>query len=327
LNFTRTIDRALVHRDALGEVFLTDTVSTAEDHYLAAAQLPRSHAYYGDRLLRPAMYDSMLLLEACRQATLAAAHRHYGVPTDHKFIITAHQIHLTHPQMAVIGSGPCELTMDVAITDRREREGRVTGLDHQLTLFVAGTEIGYATMGMRYKSPESYQRLRLSGRDGTPPPSSAAYAQPGFGTSADPAAVGRGKSSNVIVEKLATTGAGATAELRIPAEHPSMFDHPQDHLPGMVLSEAARQMSVTAITEHCHLSPTKTFLSDLTADFNRFGELDANTRLEATVSKDRSAKTANITVDVGITQNGEPIAELRLIIGTLGQLHDLDTDA
>lgn len=72
LTYTRTVDRALVHRDSLGEVFLTDLRPLGDTCYAAAAQLPRSHAYYGDHLLRPSAYDPVLLLEACRQSCLVA---------------------------------------------------------------------------------------------------------------------------------------------------------------------------------------------------------------------------------------------------------------
>ena len=46
LSFAFTVDRSLVHRDSLGEVFVTDLRKYGDDaHYAAAAQLPRSHAY------------------------------------------------------------------------------------------------------------------------------------------------------------------------------------------------------------------------------------------------------------------------------------------
>lgn len=68
LSYSRTVDRTLVHRDSLGEVFLTDLQPLGTASYVAAAQLPRSHAYYGDHLLSPNVYDPVLLLEACRRA-------------------------------------------------------------------------------------------------------------------------------------------------------------------------------------------------------------------------------------------------------------------
>nr|MDT0665959.1 hypothetical protein [Micromonospora sp. DSM 115978] len=46
LTYQRTVDRSLVHRRALTEVFLTDTRALAADRYVTGAQLPALHAYY-----------------------------------------------------------------------------------------------------------------------------------------------------------------------------------------------------------------------------------------------------------------------------------------
>ncbi len=70
--------------------------------------------------------------------------------------------------------------------------------------------------------------------------------------------------------------------MRVPTTHPSMFDHPQDHLPGMVITEAARQLALyTALHTHA-LSPTRTLPTDLDVTFTRFGELEQDTQLTAT---------------------------------------------
>lgn len=322
LRFARTVDRDLVHRDALGEVFLTDTRVIGGDRYLAAAQLPRSHAHYGDHLLRPSMYDPMLLLEVSRQATLAAAHLYFGVPPEFKFIITDHRIRLSRPGLLFVRSVPGELTADVVLTDRRERQGQVTGLDHQLTLSVGGIEVGQAALGMRYKSPESYLRLRAANRDGAVPASSATCSPPGSGVQVAPSAVGRLDQANVVLHELRDTPSGATAVLRLPTDNPSMFDHPQDHLPGMVLTEAARQLAIATVTEHFHLAPAKTFLTDVSAVFTQFGELDVPTELEATVGTWRP-DTPGVGVDVVVTQNGRSITELRTTVGTVSRPRDV----
>src|SRR5882757_5487649 len=72
----RTIDRALVHRSSLSEVFVTAVVPDPRGGSLAAAQLPRSHAYWGDHSLTPVCHDPVLVLEVCRQAARAASHLH-----------------------------------------------------------------------------------------------------------------------------------------------------------------------------------------------------------------------------------------------------------
>ncbi|MFI9270682.1 ScbA/BarX family gamma-butyrolactone biosynthesis protein [Kitasatospora sp. NPDC052896] len=288
LSYARTVDRYLVHRESLGEVFLTDLQPIDRDSYAAAAQLPRSHAYYGDHLLRPNTYDPVLLLEACRQATLAGAHLFFEVPADHKFILTHLSVSLTQPRWITVGQSPFPLAMRVTVVDRKEREGRVTGVDSAIELSMDGTVLGRATVGLRFKTPTSYLSLRLNNRDGVALPSSAAHPPRLLGTPVAPHLVGRANPDNVVLVDAHTDGDTARARLRIPADHPSMFDHAQDHLPGMVLAEAARQLALLTVLDARGVSAVKAFPTALEVIFSSFGELEEDTTLTAELG-DRSA--------------------------------------
>ncbi|WP_405577978.1 ScbA/BarX family gamma-butyrolactone biosynthesis protein [Streptomyces sp. NBC_01190] len=324
LSYARTVDRDLVHRDSLGEVFLTDLKATGPtgpaDHreaYAAAAQLPRSHAYYGDHLLRPVAYDPVLLLETCRQATLAGAHEFYGVPRDHRFILTHLRINLVRPEGAVVGAAPCQLSLRVRVSAYRHREGRTTGLDHEVGLYVRGMRIGSALVGLRFKSPDDYLRLRLGNRDGKPLPSSAALVDRFQGATVDPYRVGRANQGNVVLADCEVTNGVGRAALLTPAGHPSMFDHPQDHLPGMVIAEGARQLALLTALETLGSSPSRTPLTGLSVVFNRFGELDKPTELRCDVPRDP------LPAGVAWTQGGpldpDDTTEGQLVHGTCGQ--------
>ena len=320
LSYMRTVDRGLVHRDSLGEVFLTDLAALDAGSYAVAAQLPRSHAYYGDHLLRPSTYDPVLLLEASRQAGLAGAHQFFGVPADHKFILTHLRIHLEHPERIVVGPAPFPLTMLVRVADRKIREGVTTGVDSEVELSVNGVVIGRASVGLRFRSPSSYLSLRLGNRNGQELPSSATHACPVIGTPVAPHLVGRTNPDNVVLVDASAQGNTARATLRTPTGHPSMFDHPQDHLPGMVITEGARQLALFAALDTRGMSSAKTFPTDLDVVFTRFGELEQETVLTASVGEQRriDANHAGIYytqggvmeldgVDTGSTVNQLPV--------------------
>ncbi|MFF6790340.1 hypothetical protein ACVW0K_003744 [Streptomyces filamentosus] len=281
LDYTRTVDRLLVHRDALGEVFLTDLRQTGENTYLAGAQLPRSHAYYGDHLNRPLSYDPLLILEACRQAGLAGAHRFYGVAPDNKFILTHLRLHISHPQQVTVGSAPLPLAIETLIVSRKERDGRVTGLDYEFTLVSGGIRVGTAALGLRFKTPGGYLTLRLNNRGGLALPSSATSPQAVPGTLVPAHLVGRANPDNVVLVEPAVTSSSASALLRVPTGHPSLFDHPQDHLPGMVIAEGARQLALFAALELHGMSASKTLVTGVDVLFTRFGELEDETVLTA----------------------------------------------
>ncbi|OIJ88646.1 hypothetical protein BIV25_36380 [Streptomyces sp. MUSC 14] len=337
LDYSRTVDRLLVHRDALGEVFLTDLRRIDEDTYAAGAQLPRSHAYYGDHLLRPGCYDPLLILEACRQATLAGAHRFFGVPSDNKFILTHLDLRLDHPRMVVVGTSPFSLAFRVRIADRKEREGRVTGLDYELDLIADGTVIGQAAIGLRFKTPMGYLTLRLNNRDGFALPSSATYPVSTPGTPVAPHLVGRANPENVVLVDAAVTDNTAQALLRIPARHASLFDHPQDHLPGMVIAEGARQLALLAAFDVEGLSTFKTIVTEMHVRFTRFGELEDDTVLTAWVDHPRetagavtlytlggtlppqgeTAPPSQLPVRVEATQKGEPLCVFSFVLARM----------
>lgn len=63
-------------------------------------------------------------------------------------------------------------------------------------------------------------------------------------------------------------------QLRLDTRHPVLFDHMVDHVPGMVLLEAARQ-AATATLGHASLPLA------VTSQFQRYVELDAPCLIEA----------------------------------------------
>src|SRR5262245_14025929 len=81
LSYERTVERSLVHRAAISEVFLTDLQAVHERRFLAAAQLPLTHGYYSDHLQPAPSFDPVLILEASRQAGIGGATL-LGLPKD-----------------------------------------------------------------------------------------------------------------------------------------------------------------------------------------------------------------------------------------------------
>lgn len=287
LSSSRTIDRQLVHRDSLAEIFLTGIAGVTEASYAAAAMLPRSHAYYGDHPDAPQLFDPILLLEVCRQAGLAAAHALFGIPNDWKFILTHQTIEITDCRALAVGPAACRVDIVATVTGKRVSGGQVTGVDSVMVVHAAGQPLASATIGLRFKSPASYLSLRMRNRSGAALPSTAQLALAGAGPGlpapdlAGPvtALVGRADPRNVIVDPLPSSPGAARTALRIPAAHPSLFDHPQDHLPGMVLTEAARQ---TAMIAARGARARRLLLpAAVRATYAQFGELEPQTVLEA----------------------------------------------
>ncbi|MFJ5925400.1 AfsA-related hotdog domain-containing protein [Kitasatospora sp. NPDC092948] len=277
LRFDRTVDRRLLHRRALSEVFLTDSVGVDSNGYLAGAQLPSSHSYFTDHAGHVTV-DPMLLLECARQAETYGAHVHLGVDDDTKFILKSWTMSL--PGLFGMRAGdPAELTM--LVTADRPDGGSPTArsVGYDIRFSAADRLIGEVHIEVGYLSSALYQRLR-TGRRTSPVLSSDQL--PATTATVTPASVGRQDPLNALLIDPVRDGTAVTAGIRLPSDNPSMFDHAQDHLPGMVLTEAARQLCLLTGSQVLGHPAEATTVTGFDLSFGRFAELDTPTTVTAT---------------------------------------------
>lgn len=302
LSFQRTVDRSLLHRHALSEAFLTDTVGTGEASYLAAAQLPSSHAYFTDHAGHTAV-DPLLLLECARQAETCGAHVHLGVSQDSKFILRAWSMRLPGLFTAHAGDAT-ELTM--AVTTSRPGGARVPArsLTFDIQLSLAGSPVGDVRIDVGYLSSSAYSHVRTLRRSSTPPSSDEVRATP---SNVAPVSVGRTRGVNALLVDPGQVDDGFGATIRLPVDNRSMFDHAQDHLPGMVLTEAARQLCLFAGAELFDVAATESTVVGFELRFSRFAELDAPTTVTAIPEHEDGHGTH--TYAVSFHQDGGVIAD------------------
>ncbi|MEV4949728.1 ScbA/BarX family gamma-butyrolactone biosynthesis protein [Streptomyces sp. NPDC053755] len=227
---TTTAPREYVHRAALAEVFLAaDWSRSDEAHFTLSAQWPRAHSFFGP--LGGTHYDPMMAAETIRQVGALLAHVGFGVPIGHQFLMWELNYRVV-PGMMAVGGAPADLRLDVTCSDIRRRAGRLTGLAYEVVISENGRTL--ATGNARYTctSPEVYRRLRADRIDATldasVPPTPPV----------EPRVVGRRDAFDVV---LTPADRPERWRLRVDTRHPVLFDHPGDHIPGMVLLEAARQ--------------------------------------------------------------------------------------
>ncbi|WP_256106108.1 AfsA-related hotdog domain-containing protein [Streptomyces sp. ODS05-4] len=300
LDFVRSVDRRLLHRRALSEVFLTDTAAVDGQRFLAGAQLPSSHAYFTDHVGH-SVVDPMLLLECARQAETCGAHRHLGVDDDTKFVLQSWSMRL--PGLFHAHSGdPAELTMQVSTDRAAGASAPARSAAYHLRFLVSGQEVGEVRMAVGYVSSAAYSVIR-SKRRGRPPVSSDDVAP--LPATVQPAEVGRANAVNALLTEPVRDGDGIVAGVRIPTDNPSMFDHAQDHLPGMVLTEAARQAALLCGARVLGQPAGATTLVGFDLAFTRFAELDAPTTVSATAGRQSDGIH---TFRVAFRQDGEEIA-------------------
>ncbi|MFJ4185647.1 ScbA/BarX family gamma-butyrolactone biosynthesis protein [Kitasatospora sp. NPDC089509] len=288
----RTVSRHLVHRASVSEVFLTGWQATGPYDFLLGAQWPRLHGFY--RLPGDRYHDPVLMAETVRQAGLLIGHAGFGVPRDHHFVMEDLGYALGEsglPGLAVT-AGPASLMLTVGCQDVRMRHGRLASLRVQAEITRDGLRIGHGSGQLRVITPASYERLR-GHRTVAParPPEPAA-----------PELVGRAEPADVV---LSPTLRPDTWLLRADADHPVLFDHELDHVPGMLVLEAARQAA-----QRLH-HPEPVVPVELVTSFDRYIELDRPCYVRAV--RERTPDGRRTPVLVRLLQDGRTAAECRLL--------------
>ncbi|WP_438484381.1 ScbA/BarX family gamma-butyrolactone biosynthesis protein [Streptomyces sp. S186] len=231
LSWSRTVERELVHRTSVAEVLLTDVRPTAApDVFEAAACWPRAHTTFPrDGSER---HSPLVLVETLRQLGLYVPLRFHGVPPACRAIITDLHFRLAPANEPAAGPGATEVSCRTEVSGvRRAPNGSVTGLRLSAVFAARGAVFGRGGGGVRFVDRAVYAALRARGAAGPAPCGPPATHRP------DTTALTVNHPQDAV---LAEDGEGL---LVAPADplHPFLFDHPTDHVPGIVLLEAARQ--------------------------------------------------------------------------------------
>lgn len=232
VGFERAVTRKLTHRQAISEVFVTDVRPLAVDTFVAGIQLPRRHALFGSPATR---LDSHLIIEIIRQLTIVTCHTFYGVPLSSKFLMSGIGCAIADDAETAFaggGSTDCVVTLrgrDVVRRPSGEIRSIRVDVEIERTGLVVATGHGDAIIA----SADVYRRIRGG---------AANHSSHDFRREPDdlfdPVDVGHSTDSDVV---LASATAADRWRLSIDTANPFYFDHPLDHVPGVLAIEATRQ--------------------------------------------------------------------------------------
>ncbi|MCG3041318.1 hypothetical protein L7D48_12225 [Streptomyces sp. S1A] len=309
LSYGRTVERSLVHRAAVSEVFITDIRSLAARRARAAAQLPLLHGYYSDHLQRPAVYDALLLLESGRQAAIAGAHAHIGLAAGTTMIVDSFRLDLYALKDLLIGPEPGRLGIDTEYIGNATRRGRYRKGKVVQHYRLDGAGVGRHEMDVLFINEHENEVLRHAQR-GTPAPLTSDFdihapVTDGSGQ-VEPARVGRANPLNVVLSGAGTDGGQVVAEVTPRLDNRALFDHVYDHLPAMTLVEAARQLALLEAGD-----PSAVYAVGFEAAFQRFAELDGTVRAVAPRLRPGGVRGE---VPVNFVQAGTEIAKVTVTV-------------
>jgi hypothetical protein len=279
---TSTVPSQYVHRAAIAEVLLTSW-RAHDGGFTVTAQWPRCHSFY-----RPVAdgrcQDPMLGAETVRQAGLLLAHAEFGVPLGHQFLVSELSFETT-PEALRVSEAPTDLELEVSCHDIVRRGDRLSGMRYDVHFLRGGVPAGSGHAKYTCTSPSVYRRLRADRVLGPLP-----ELEPEC-----PVAVGRTDARDVVL----TAFDGTSRQLRVDLSHPALFDHPLDHVPGMLLLEAARQAALAASF------PERVFPVALDIKFLRYAELDQPCVI--TTARGQTGNDGRTPIRVTATQEGEAV--------------------
>jgi 2-oxo-3-(phosphooxy)propyl 3-oxoalkanoate synthase len=296
LDFREPVDCVEVHKRAAAEVLITDSAAVDSTRFLSAARLPHRHPTYVPTGAR--YHDLLLLLETVRQATIVVGHRHLGVPRDRQFLLRQVELSVHDLEACRRSAAPAQAVVDVCVSEVRRLDGVVAGFELRGRVSIDGVAAARGAGACLCLAVKDYRVVRGQAAVAC----SADLREPVQRPRARAAEVARAVQAEVMVAPIDRSRTDSVcAEIVVDPSHPTFFDHPQDHVPGTLLLEGARQVAQAALGGHALAVGAR-------ARFIAFAELDRSVTCKAKLTS-RGARPAELaTVAVEVCQGAAAVA-------------------
>ncbi|MFJ4083986.1 ScbA/BarX family gamma-butyrolactone biosynthesis protein [Streptomyces iakyrus] len=275
----------LAHRTTETDVFPARWTRISDTRFRFTAHWPAAHPFFGP--VDDQHQDPMIVGETLRQASMVLAHAEFGAPADTHFVMWDLTVSVD-PAALLLADAAEPVEFDVVCSEIRRRGRGLRSMRTTMEFRRAGRFVARGTGSTGCTPPRAYRRLRAGRLNAwnTPVPLLAGIA---------PQAAGRSRAEDVV---LAPADRPGVWNLRVDTGHPVLFPRPNDHVPGMVLFEAARQAATAA-------SGLRPFLPvTLTAEFAHYAELHSPCRIETEVFDEHPGE---VTVRVSGRQDGASV--------------------
>lgn len=252
----------MAHRPDARDRFPTGVARLSETRFCVPAHWPRAHRFFAPVA---GHQDPLLIAETMRQAAMLVCHAELGVPLGDAFVMWELS-YTTAAGHLVLGDDPWDVMVEVNCSDVRRRGRGLGSMRVDFELRRGGAVIAVCGSRISCTSAAAYHRLRGHRSATVPPPPLPALA---------PRTVGRAAERDVVLGPPVAPGRWP---LRLDTGHPTLFARPNDHVPGILLLEAARQAANATVPGFLPVT--------LRSDFLRYVELDRPCRIEARTAPD-----------------------------------------
>jgi 2-oxo-3-(phosphooxy)propyl 3-oxoalkanoate synthase len=308
---TTRLARHWVHKQFDANVFIGEPVALGNGEYAVDSAFPVHHEFYNDSLA--GLSASGYLIEVARQANLALCHRFLDVPLESAFLVTAIDWQFAE-ETAFVASELEPFTVTTTVSEVLRRRGAVCKLRTR-SLFGSSGRLflaGNATFLISSRAPGT-GHAEVQGPAAEPPlpvpPSDAQVRRPSA------VLIGRARGDRI--------------PLVVDPTHPYFFEHPNVHVPGMLLLEGGKQAAVYAALRA--FSVLKGTYGDLHAGqirFGRFADLRAPIHLTCHfVALEETRSGFRLPVDIEFAQNEREIGRISGALAFLDAEEAVQTSA
>ena len=284
LSFEQTVPRAWVHKRSLDNVLVTEIRAAAADRFICAGRLPTAHGFFNDAGRTP-HNDILFYTELGRQASLAVCHAFLDVSTEDVFIFEGSDAEVTDAAWTPADHSPGDaVVIEIRIRElTRRKNNAVSRVVTEHTMWIGAHRVFHGTGAFTIQPGALFQRLRRNAGARTAAP---AQATPQNGTiESRTARVPRSSGANIAIStpRRDETADVFAASLIVDHTHPYFFDHPCDHVPGMLLLEGCAQLAQAAFGET--LGADAAGVARYEVSFTQFVEAGIPTTLTARVDR------------------------------------------
>lgn len=294
LSRNRCVDRRLVHRASIAEVFLTDWQMVSGGLRIAA-QLPHAHVLMDDSLCELA-----LLVEVARQSAILAAHEIYDVPYDNAFVFKTLDTRLGDGVADTLGNEPIDLDVSLKAEVITNKRAKPIGYLFNVTVSTIQGALLVRASGAMSALTVKQQQI-IAARRGNRIAEPLSQVPPEV-----PETVGHHALGNMAITRIQQTPEFYWAFLHVDQPHPLHFDHPQDHVPGTLIIEAFRQLAIGCHQRVFGISPDLR-TCQLSLELLDFCEIAQRAKLSA-VNASASPMENSVTWTVQLAQSGRTCA-------------------
>jgi hypothetical protein len=233
----------LTHKTNQNETFIKHLDILNDNQFLVKLHIYHQHKNYDDVTTTPELINPMFLLECCRQAETYIAHRVFNLPLSFKFILKSWWLSTIQDGYENIKKANCnEISIYIKSDCSLIKGDKLRNNWYLFSIRAGDCVISEAYFNVGYMRGENYLKVR-----GGILPVNQGKQQVHFKSAAQ--SLGYNSESNSMLSEVRLVNKIYITTLSIPKENATYNDHYQDHITGINLVEAAKQLCFYYLSE------------------------------------------------------------------------------